>query len=204
MDFAGALYDQVLAAANTPMKLLILLFLSLALTTEAQSDFRAFPGTETMIEGGRVDKLTVIIGTLQFNIRPPRNWSCQIDAASRKITYTSPSGRSAILVQFTSASPGKLQDDDVLRAQALQEHPGTGIVQSSVCPTGIQPGLFVDLVAVPAPGVLLKIRHAFVAQPAGQTEFVLSASNDEFDQYKLVLMGMLRAFRVQSVNPKPS
>jgi hypothetical protein len=55
---------------------------------------------------------------------------------------------------------------------------------------------------VPAPHVIQRMRHAFVTTPAGDVEFVLTASEDEFDKNRQVLMGVLRAFRVESVKPK--
>ncbi len=184
------------------MKLLLLLFLSLAAAARAQSDFHAYPGTEDLIEGGRVEKLTVVSSNLQFNVRLPKGWYRQVDEASRKIIFTSQSGRSAVTVQFTTNSPGTLPAEDILRAKALQAHPGAGILQYSVCPTSQRPGVFFDLVRVPAPQVVQKIRHAFVAQPAGQVEFVLSASDDEFEKNRLVFMAMLRAFRAEPLKPK--
>jgi hypothetical protein len=184
------------------MKPLLLLFLSLATAALAQNDFHAFPGTEDMKEGGRVEKLSVVTSNLQFNIFPPRNWNRQVDEANRKILFTSQSGKSAITIQFTTTSPGTLPEQDVLQAQALQAHPGANFVYSSVCPTSIRPGVYFDLVLVPAPGAVEKIRHAFVAQPAGLTEFVLSASSDEFEKNRLVIMAMLRAFRADPVKSK--
>jgi hypothetical protein len=88
-----------------------------------------------------------------------------------------------------------------LREQALAEHPGAGILQSAVCPTSIQPGVLFDLVLVPGPGVELKTRHVFVATPAGETEFVLSASADEFETNKIVFMGTVRSFRMDAIKP---
>jgi hypothetical protein len=184
------------------MKPLLLLFLSLAAAARAQSGFHAYPGTEDLIEGGRVDKLTVVCSNLQFNVRPPKGWYRQVDEASRKIIFTSQSGRSAVTVQFTANSPGTLPAEDILRAQVLQAHPGAGILQYSVCPTSYRPGVFFDLARVPAPRVVQKIRHAFVPQPAGQVEFVLSASDDEFEKNRLVIMAMLRAFRMEPPKPK--
>jgi hypothetical protein len=184
------------------MKLLLLLFLSLAATARAQSDFHAYPGTEDMMEGGRVEKLTVVTGNLQFSVRSPKGWYRQVDEASRKIIFTSPSGRSAVTVQFTTNSPGTLPEQDILRAKALQAHPGATILQSSVCPTSYRPGVLFDLVLTPAPQVVQKIRHAFVAHPAGQAEFVLSASDDEFAKNRLVFMALLRAFRVEPLKAR--
>jgi hypothetical protein len=185
------------------MRLLLLLFLSLAVDARAQSDFHAYLGTENLIEGSQVEKLTVVSGNLQFNILPPgRSWSRQVDEAGRKIIFTSQSGRSAVTVQFTTNSPGTLPEEDILRAQVLRSHPGAGILQRSVCPTSRQPGVFYDLVRVPAPQVMQKIRHAFVSQPAGEVEFVLAASDDEFDKNKLAIMAMLRAFRADPLKPK--
>jgi hypothetical protein len=184
------------------MKLLLFLFLSLAAAAQAQSGFHAYPGAEDLIEGGRVDKLTVVYSNLQFNVRPPKGWYRQVDEASRKIVFTAQSGRSAVTVQFTANSPGALPAKDVLRAQALQAHPGAAILQCSVCPTGCRPGVFFDLVRVPAPQVVQKIRHAFVAQPVGGVEFVLSASDDEFKRNSSVFMAMLGAFRVEPLKPK--
>jgi hypothetical protein len=94
-----------------------------------------------------------------------------------------------------------LPDEDTLRAQILQEHPGASIVRSSVCPTSYRPGLLFDLVLVPTPDVVMRMRHAFVAGPAGEVEFILSASSDEYDKNCYVVMAMLRAFRVEKLKP---
>ena len=184
------------------MKLLLLIFFSLAAAARAQSDFHAYFGTEDLLEGGRVEKLTVVSSNLQFNIRPPKGWYRQVDESGRKIIFTDQSGKSAMTVQFTTNSPGTLPPRDILRAQALQAQPGAGIVQCAVCPTSQRPGLFFDLVRMPAPQLVQKVRHAFVAQPGGQVEFVLSASNDEFEKNKLVLMAVLRDFRAEPLKPK--
>jgi hypothetical protein len=178
------------------MKLLILLVFSLAAAARAQSDFHAYPGSENLIEGGRLDKLTVVSSNLQFNVRPPRGWTRVVDEPGRKILFTSPSGKSAVTVQFTTNSPGKLPDEESLRARVGQEHPGTGILQYSVCPTSYGPGVFFDLVSAPRPHIVQKIRHAFVAEPAGEVEFILSASDDEFEKGTLIFMEILRSFRV--------
>ena len=184
------------------MKLLLFLFLSLAAAARAQSGFHAYPGFEDLIEGGRVEKLTVINGDLRFNVRPPRGWYRQVDETARKITFTTESGKSAVTVQFITNSPGSLPEADVLRAETLQAHPGASILQSLVCPTSSRPGLLFELVRVPAPRIVQKIRHAFVAQPAGEVVFVLSASDDEFEKNKLIFMAMLRDFRLEPSKPK--
>jgi hypothetical protein len=61
-------------------------------------------------------------------------------------------------------------------------------------------GVFFDLAREFAPGLVQKIRHAFVAQPGGVVEFVLSASDDEFDKYRSLVMAMSQDFRG---NPLP-
>ena len=201
MGLAGALCHQLLASRRAHEAVALALPFA-GRRRPAQSDFHAYPGTEDLIEGGRVEKLTVVSSNLQFNVRLPKGWYRQVDEASRKIIFTSQSGRSAVTVQFTTNSPGTLPAEDILRAKALQAHPGAGILQYSVCPTSQRPGVFFDLVRVPAPQVVQKIRHAFVAQPAGQVEFVLSASDDEFEKNRLVFMAMLRAFRAEPLKPK--
>jgi hypothetical protein len=188
------------------MKLLLLLVISLAaaVAVEAQTDFHAYTGTEQMLEGGTIEKLTINTGNYLFAIRPPHNWPRVVDEPAHRITFASPSGRSAITVHFTADSPDALPDDDTLRYEVTQAHPGAGIIQMSVCPTSYQPGKFFDLVLVPAPGVVLKIRHAYIPQPVGEVEFVLSGSDDEFESNKVILMAMVRAFRADPAKPKPS
>jgi hypothetical protein len=184
------------------MKPLLLFLLSLAAVARAQGDFHAYPDSEMLIEGGRIEKLTVVSSNLQYNVRPPRDWSRSVDEPGRKIIFTSPSGKSAVTVQFTTNSPGALPEKDILKTLVLQEHPGAGIFNSAVCPTSYRPGVFFDLAAIPAPHVVQRIRHAFVSQPAGGVEFVLSASDDEFQKDISLVMSMLRAFRVDPVKPK--
>jgi hypothetical protein len=184
------------------MKLLLLLFLSLAAAARAQSDFHAYPGTEKPRSGGTLEVLTVVSSNLQCKIRPPRGWYRQLDPASRKIIFTSPSGRSAVTIQLTTNSPGILPEKDILQAKVLQAHPGANILQYAVFATGSRPGVFFDLARVPAPQVVQKIRHAFMAQPSGLVEFVLSASDEEFDKNISLIMGMSRGFRLDPLKPK--
>jgi len=184
------------------VKLPSLLLLCLALSAGAQSDFHALASTEYLLEGGQLEKLTVVTGNLQFNIRPPRDWSRCVDDAARRITFTSPSGQGAVTIQFTSNSPGTLPENDLLRTHLQQAHPGAGVYNTAVCPTSSRPGVFFDLAGVPAPHVVQKIRHAFVPGPSGVVEFVLSASNEEFDKDRLALMAMLGAFRVDPIKTR--
>ena len=90
------------------MKLLVVFLFFLAGAARGQSDFHAYLGTEDLIEGGRVEKLTVTTSNLQFNVRPPKGWYRQVDEPGRKIIFTSLSGQSAITVQFTTNFPGPL------------------------------------------------------------------------------------------------
>jgi hypothetical protein len=184
------------------MKYFLPLLLSLALGAQAQTDFNAYSGTEESLEGGWVPKLTIVTRDFQFNISPPRGWACQQDAPSRKLVFTSASGRSAITIQFTARSPRTLPDNDVLREEVLRAHPGSGILQTAMCPTSYQAGVFFDLVLMPSPGNILKVRHAYVPGPAGEVEFILSANADEFDQNRVFLMSMLRSYRVSSIRPR--
>lgn len=182
---------------------LLLAGLSLATAAQAQGGFHAYSGIEDMLEGGRVEKLTVVNDNLQFNVRPPRGWFRVVDEAARKIVLTSPSGKSALVVHFTTNSPGILPEKDVLQAQVQQAHPGAGVFNYAICPTSYRPGVSFDLTAVPAPHVVQRMKHAIVATPGGEVEFILTASEDEFDKDRLVVMGVLRAFRVDPIKPKP-
>jgi hypothetical protein len=184
------------------MKPLLLLLLALTAAARAQGDFHAYAGTENLTEGGQVEKLTVVSSNLEFDVRPPRGWARLVDEANRKIIFTSQSGKSAMTILFTTNSPGTLPEKGLLMAQVLQAHPGGGIYNSAVCSTSYQPGVFFDLTLVPAPHVVQRIRHAYVAQPAGEVEFVLSASDDEFGRNSFLIMSMLRAFRVDPLKPK--
>lgn len=180
----------------------LLLCLASAVAARAQSDFHAFLTSTNLAEGGRKEKMAAIIGHWEFDFRPPRSWSRQVDEPGHKIIFTSPSTRSAVTVLFTANSPGALPDTDVLRAQALQENPGASFVQTAICPTSYKPARFFDLVRVPAPGVVQRIRHVFVTEPDGEVEFILAASDDEFGPNKPRLMEMVATFRVTAVTPK--
>ena len=154
------------------MKFILMLLLSLAATARAQTEFHAYLVTEDLLEGGRVEKMTVASGPYQFAIRPPKNWSRQVDEAGRKILFKSPTGQSAIQYYFSTNSPGPLPPDDELRPWAMAAHPGAGVIQTSVCPNSYQPGIFFDLVRMPSANVIQKFRHAFVAEPQGILEVV--------------------------------
>lgn len=181
------------------LKWILLLFLALPIAARAEGDFRVYSGTEVMIEGGKVDKMSVVMNNYQFNIRPPKGWYREVEESSRKIIFKSPSGKSALTVFFTTNSPDQLPDESELRTRVLHDHAGAGVAQYSVCPTAYRPGVLFDLVHIPAPGVVQKIRHAFLPEPAGTTEIVLTASEDEFEKYKQVFMATARAFRVDRV-----
>jgi hypothetical protein len=91
-----------------------------------------------------------------------------------------------------------------LRAQVQQAHPGAKVELSSVCPSGYKPGMFFDLTLAKEPQLVQKIRHAYLPQPAGEVEFVLSCSADEFQPNLTLIMGMMGAFRVEPVTrPRP-
>jgi hypothetical protein len=179
------------------MKLLLLLLpFLLTAAARAQSDFHAYPGTMKSHESGQMEILTVVSGNQQFKILPPKGWYRQVDEASRKLIFTSLSGRSAVTIQLTANFPGELPDKDVLRDKVLQAHAGARILRYSVFATGSQPGVFFDLERAPAPRLVQKIRHVYVAQATGLVEFVLSAGSEEFDQYLPLIMGMSRGFRL--------
>jgi hypothetical protein len=184
------------------MKFALLFSLSLAVAAQAQAGIQVYPGTEDLIEGGRVEKLTVVSSPWQFDLRPPRGWYRQVDEGGQKIIFTAPSSKSAVIVQFTTNSPGALPPQDTLKAGALLAHPGAAIVQYAACPTGYHPGAMIDLVRVAAPKVVQRMRHAYVAVPYGEVEFILNASDDEFDNNRVIFMGMLRDFRVQQLKQK--
>lgn len=184
------------------MKWILALFFSLAATVHAQGDFRVCFSSEVLLEGGRVDKLIVVTSNLQFNIRPPKNWYREVEESSRRITFTSPSGKSALAVQFRTNSPGILPDAADLRAQVLRDHAGAGVVQRAICPSGYRPGVLFDLVRVPAPQVVQRTRHAFVAEPGGRAEFILTSSDDEFQKNSSIFMDVVRDFRVDQIEHK--
>jgi len=90
----------------------------------------------------------------------------------------------------------------VLRTQVLRAHPGATVELYAVCSTNYRPGAYFDLMRVAAPGLVQRLRHAYVPQPAGQVEFILTASDDEFALGAPVVMDMLRAFGVTPIKPK--
>jgi hypothetical protein len=181
------------------LKWLVLFLFAAVSTVRAQGDFRVVTGTEVLLEGGKVEKMSVVISNYQFNVRPPRGWYRKVEEASREIVFTSPSGKSALTIRFTAFSPDALPEESVLRTRVLQDHAGAGIVQNTVCPTAYRPGMLFDLVRVPAPQVMQKIRHAYLPHPAGTTEMILVSSEDEYDKTKVIFMATARAFRVERI-----
>jgi hypothetical protein len=198
---AETLHNQLLTSTRMKLKWFFLLIASLAVA-RAQGNFHAVCDSEVLLEGGRVDRLTVVSGDLKFQVRPPKDWSRHVDEAAHQVLFTSPSGNSALTVEFTTASPGVLPEDDALRQKVLRAHPGAGIVQKTVCPTGYRPGVLFDLVHLVAPHVVQKIRHAYVAEPAGNVEFVLSSSEDEYPKTQYIFMATAGAFRVDRLGQK--
>jgi hypothetical protein len=62
--------------------------------------------------------------------------------------------------------------------------------------------LFFDLALARAPDVVQKIRHAFVPEPDGEVEFILSASEQEFSKNARLMMVLLSGFRVDAPDAK--
>jgi hypothetical protein len=187
------------------MKLLFSLCVATAgmlTTTMDAAGFHAYAGSTNLIEGGKVETLVLIKGKEQFTLRPPKGWYRQVMESQQRITFQDKSGKSALIVQFTTNSPGTLPDKQVLQSRVLAEHPHSGILQYNFCPTSSGPGVFFDLVCMPVPESVLKIRHAFVALPEGEAEFTLSASDDEFEKGRIVVMGMLSTFRTSQFKPQ--
>jgi hypothetical protein len=181
------------------MKWLLFLFLVTATGAHAAGGFHVYSGSTNLIEGGTVETLILINGEEESTLRPPKGWFHEIDDSQRKIIFKNQTGKSALTLQLTTNSPGRLPGRDVLQARVLAEHPGAGILQYNVCTTSSGPGVFFDLVSMPAPQVILKIRHAFVKLPQGQAEFILSSSDDEFEKGRTVFMLMLNSFRTSQV-----
>jgi len=184
------------------MKLLLLIFLTGVTAAQASDSFHAYVSSTNLIEGGQVETMILVTPRLQTTLRPPRNWSHQVDELQQRVTFENRSGQSALIVQFTTNSPGALPDKELLKERVLGEHPGSGILQYSVCATSSGPGVFFDLVRMPAPHVMLLMRQAFIALPSGQAEVTLSASDDEFATGRTVMMGLLNSFRDVAVKPK--
>jgi hypothetical protein len=151
-----------------------------------------------MVEGGMVAELAIASGEQHFCIRPPVGYNLRVDRANQTLLFKSPDERSAVTVRLTADFPGQLPEEEILRSKVLQEHPGSSLLQSSICATGYQPGQFFDLLRMPRADLPVRVRHVFVACPRGTIEFTLSTQNTDFDRLRFVLNRVLSSLRVEA------
>jgi hypothetical protein len=182
---------------NTLIKHLSLLtFLCLASPTFGQ--FRVIPTTVQMAEGGRANLLVIISGEQRFNLRQPPGFSFRVDPENKSLLFRSADEKTAISFQITTNFPGQLPAVEVLRAKAMEQTPGAGLVQSAVCSTGYQPGCFFDLVRMLPEGMSVRFRHVYVPCPQGTVEFLFATDNVDFEKQRFILSNLLNSFRLES------
>jgi hypothetical protein len=174
------------------------------LAGQAFGQFRVVPRAVQQAEGGTYNVLSVTAGEEHFSLRPPPNFSFRVDPSSQTISFKSADEKTAITVQVTTNFPGELPASDVLQTRALQDMPGSALLQSSTCPTGYKPGCFFDLVRLQREGLSVRYRHVYVACPEGTVEFVFGTDNADFEHKRFIFSGLLSSFRLEAASSAPS
>ena len=174
------------------------LLILLCLASSSFGQFRVSPATIDMAEGGRVSVLTIFNGEERFTLRQPPGYTFRVDPHDKSVLFRSADERTAISFQVTTNSPGQLPPEDILRAAAIEQTPGSAFLQSSVCATGYKAGCFVDLVRTSREKMSVRFRHVYVPCPEGMAEFVFATDNEDFDRQRFVLNAFLNSFRYES------
>jgi hypothetical protein len=160
--------------------------------------FHVTPATVEMAEGGSVNLLAIASGQDRFLMRQPPGFTCRVDPQNKSLLFRSADEKTAISFQVTTNFPGQLPSVETLRARVMEQTPGAGILQSSVCSTGYKAAQFFDLVRTVRDGMSVRFRHVYVPCPKGTVEFVFATDSEDFERQRFVLNGLLNSFHCES------
>ncbi len=160
--------------------------------------FRVGSSSVEMAEGGRVNFLTISSDEDRFSVRQPPGYTFRIDAPNKSLLFRSEDEKTAISLQFTTNSPGQLPAPEILRTKVIEQTPGGGILQSSICSTGYKPGYFFDLVRISRGDLSVRFRHVYIACPKGTVECVFATDNEDFENRRFILSNFLNSFHLET------
>lgn len=160
--------------------------------------FRVYPSTIKMEEGGNANLLMVVTDENRFSVRQPPGFTFRVDAPNKSILFKSADEKTAITFQVTTNFHGQLPDQEVLKAKAMEQTPGATIIQASTCSTGYKPGCYFDLVRILREGLSVRFRHVYAPSPEGTVEFVFATDNAEFEKKRFVFSNFVNSFHVEA------
>lgn len=159
-----------------------------------EPDFRAYPSTETMIEGGTANILIIQADTNQFQVRVPKGFGAQVRQSDQSITFTSQTGNSIITMRLSTNYAGGLPKMEDLRDQVATKYSTASLVQTSPCRTSCGTGLLFDLFQPAAGNLTMRIRDGYLSIPGGSFEFTLSCDSRDYDKNRLSFAWLLNSF----------
>jgi hypothetical protein len=199
-DFCDRTMKQAPSLIRLLISSFILLPFSLALAS-GQPEFKVAPGTEATPEGDNVNIMVIQTGNENFELRVPKNYGAQVNAADQCIVFTSRTGSSIITLKMSTNYAGTLPKMEELRDQVAKKFATASLVQTSPCRTSCGTGLLFDLFQPAAGDLTMRMRDGFISFTEGSFEFTLSCDVREYDQNRLSFAWLLNSFRLQ---PEPA
>jgi hypothetical protein len=163
-----------------------------------QPEFKVYPSTETMQEGGAVNLLIIQTDHEHFGLRIPKGYGSQVRQFDQSIVFTSQTGSSVITVTMSTNYAGALPKKEVLRDEVAKKHPGASLAQTSTCYTSCGTGVLFDLFQPAAGNLTVRMRDAYLAFHEGSFEFTLSCDSQDYDKNQLSFAWLLNSFRLQT------
>jgi hypothetical protein len=194
--------DLVLSMAQLRSSIILAFAAFWAASALGQPDFKVYPNTEVVEEGGIINILVIQTENERFQIQTPKGYGVQVRQNEQSIVFTSLSGTSIITVKMSTNYARTLPKMEVLRDQVAKKYPTASLVQTSPCHTSGGMGLLFDLFQPAAGNLTMRIRDGFVSFPEGSFEFTLTCDSKEYDKNRLSFAWLLNSFRLQSESAK--
>jgi hypothetical protein len=201
VGYAAAGFDLVLIMPRLSAFHVVALTALWAARAFSQSEFRVYPSTEALIEGGIVDILVIQTDAERFQVRVPKGYGAQVHLSDQSIVFTSQTGSSIITMKMSTNYAGGLPKAEDLRDEVARKYPTASLVQTVPCLTSCGTGVMFDLFQPAAGNTTIRLRDAYVSFPEGSFEFTLSCDTREYDQNRLSFAWLLNSFRLQ---PQPA
>ena len=187
--------------------LLCLLLLGLWIGTLVAADtFRFMSGFEEIAERGKVPSFIILTDSNRFSFLPPAGWNVSHNPSERKVTLVSKDrgANMSFTILPADAVTDKTSTMEGLRDQLLLRFPDAKVLRSFPCFSGGQAGLAFDLERSINKQAPVSLRVAVVHYPGGSVEFMLTAASQIVPKYHRTFSGLLGAFQIESLPPKPA
>jgi len=163
-----------------------------------QPEFKVYPSSETLQEGGNANILIIQTEKEHFALRVPKDYGAQVHPSDQSIVFTSQTSSSVITVKMSTNYAGALPKKEDLRDLVAKKFATASLVQTSTCYTSCGTGVLFELFQPAAGNLTIRMRDAYVAFPEGSFEFTLSCDAQDYDKNRLLFSWLLNSFRLQA------